>query len=92
MLLFEIVAGHPFSPPSAAELDGEVILPPGVPVFVSEIIERGVAPRPRGEPSFIDILESLKNNGFRIVAGVDSDEVSAFVSGVESAVQSGESE
>jgi serine/threonine protein kinase len=56
MLLFEIVAGRPWPslsppppprpPPSAAkaEVDGEVILPPDVPAFVSEIIEGGLRP------------------------------------------------
>jgi hypothetical protein len=92
MLLFEIVAGcsSPSAPPSAAERDGEVIIPPGVPAFVSEIIEKALRPIPGTELSFIAIFETLKENNFRIVA--DSDEVSSFVSGVESAAQSGESE
>jgi serine/threonine protein kinase len=90
MLLFEIVAGR--VPPSPANADGEVILPPDVPGFVSEIIEGGRRPRARRELSFIAIFETLEANDFRIVAGVDSDEVSAFVSRVESAAHSGESE
>jgi hypothetical protein len=92
MLLFEIVAGHPFPPPGAANADSEVILPPDVPTFVSEIIDEGPRPIPAKELSFIDIFEILKRNDFRIVSGVDSEEVSAFVRGVESAVQSDESE
>jgi hypothetical protein len=98
MLLFEIVAGHPWPlpsrppPPSAAKPDGDVILPPDIPAFVSEIIEGGLQPIPGEELSFIAIFETLKAHDFRIVAGVDSDEVSAFVSGIESAVHSGESE
>jgi serine/threonine protein kinase len=92
MLLFEIVAGHPSPSPSAAKADGEAILPPGVPAFVSEIIEGGLRPITGSELSFIAIFETLKNNDFRIVAGVDSEEVSAFVSRVESAAESHESE
>jgi hypothetical protein len=45
---------------------------------------------PWGDDSLSRIFEILKANDFRIVAGVDSDEVSAFVSRVESAGQSGE--
>jgi hypothetical protein len=85
MLLFEIVSGRPWSRPSDAKADMEVIVPPGVPSFVSEMIEGGLRPRTRGrsELSFIDIFEILKENHFRIVSGVDSEEVSAFVSGIE---------
>jgi hypothetical protein len=94
MLLFEIVAGRPWSRPSDAMADTEVIVPPGVPSFVSEMIEGGLQrrARPRRELSFIAIIETLKENDFRIVSGVDSDEVSAFVSGIESAAESGDSE
>jgi hypothetical protein len=92
MLLFEIVTGRPSSPPSAAKTDGEAILPPGVPAFVSEMIERGLRPVTGGELSFIAIFETLKANDFQIMAGVDSDEVSAFVSCVESSPESGKSE
>jgi hypothetical protein len=95
-LLFEIVAGCSSPPPpsraATADEDGdgdwEVIVPPDVPSFVSEIIEGGLRPIAGKELSFIAIIETLKANDFRIVAGVDSDEVSAFVSGVESAAQS----
>jgi hypothetical protein len=78
MLLFEIVAGGSSPPSRAATADGEVIVPPGVPSFVSEIIEGGLRPNAGEELSFIAIFERLQANGFRIVAGVDSDEVSAF--------------
>jgi hypothetical protein len=95
-LLFEIVARRPYPspspPPSAAKADGEVILSPDVPGFVSDIIDGGLRWSPWGGLSFIRIFEILKANGFQIVAGVDSEEVSAFVSRVESAAQSGESE
>jgi hypothetical protein len=100
MLLFEIVAGHPWPSPlpprqpraAKAEAEGEVILPPDVPGFVSEIIEEGLWPIAERELSFIDIFATLKANAFRIVAGVDSDEVSAFVRRIESTAQSSESE
>jgi hypothetical protein len=92
MLLFEIVAGCSSPPPpsrdATADGDGEVIVPPGVPEFVSEIIEGGLRPIAVEELSFIAIIETLKANDFRIVAGVDSDEVSAFVNRIESAAQS----
>jgi serine/threonine protein kinase len=91
-LLFEIVAGRPWSWPSASasETDAEVILPPDVPAFVSELISRALPPNAGREPSFIAIFEILQANHFQILAGVDSDEVSAFVRGVESATESGE--
>jgi hypothetical protein len=44
------------------------------------------------ELSFIAIVETLKAKNFQILAGVDSDKVSAFVSSFESAEQSGELE
>jgi hypothetical protein len=91
-LLFEIVAGPPWSWPSASasETDAEVILPPDVPAFVSELISRALPPNAGREPSFIAIFEILQANHFQILAGVDSDEVSAFVRGVESATESRE--
>jgi hypothetical protein len=92
MLLFEIVTGSLSPLLRAAKTDEEVILPPDIPAFVSEIIKGGLRPIAVGELSFIGICESLKANDFRIVAGVDSDEVSAFINRVESAAQSGESE
>jgi hypothetical protein len=98
MVLFEIVAGRPWlSPPppaSAARANGDVnvILPPGVPPFVSEMIEGGLRPMAGEELSFIEIFETLKDHGFGIVAGVDSEEVSAFVRRVESAADSGDLE
>jgi hypothetical protein len=55
-----------------------------VPEFVSVFIESGLSANPRDKPSFSDIFEALKNNSFRIADGVDSDEVSSFVSLVES--------
>jgi serine/threonine protein kinase len=96
MLLFAIVSDgpSPSSPPSVAKAKGdwEVILPPDVPEFVTKIIEGRLRPWTGEELSFIAIFETLKGNDFRILAGVDSDEVSAFVSCVESGAQSCESE
>jgi hypothetical protein len=93
MLLFKIVAGctFPSPPPNAAKADGEVILPPGVPMFVSEIIEGGMRPSAGEELTFITIFETLKDNAFRILTGVDSAEILAFVRRFESAAQSGAS-
>jgi hypothetical protein len=69
-----------------------MILPPNIPVFVSEMIEGGLWPSSGEELSFISIIETLKANDFGIVTGVDSDEVSTFVGRVESATESGELE
>jgi hypothetical protein len=93
LILFEIVVGLPAlgrtSPPeepgklpvSAWE---RVEIPGFVPEFVSGLIESGLSANPRERPSFDDIYEALKKNYFRITDGVDSEEVSAFVSLVES--------
>jgi hypothetical protein len=61
-----------------------VEIPGFVPEFVSVLIESGLSANPRERPSFNDISEIMKENNFRITGGVDSDEVSAFVSLVES--------
>jgi serine/threonine protein kinase len=60
-------------------------LSPDFPSFVSDIIELRLASASQRWRSFIDIVELLKQNGFQITAGVDSGEVAAFVSWVESA-------
>jgi ribosomal protein L6P/L9E len=64
-------------------------LPARVPEFVSRIIEDGRSRESQCRLSFVDIVERLKENRFAIVAGVDSEEVSAFAARVESAEQSG---
>jgi hypothetical protein len=64
-------------------------VPTGVPLFVSRMIEEVRLPESQCRLSFVDIIEDLKENRFEIVAGVDSEEVSAFVAPVESAEQSG---
>jgi hypothetical protein len=53
------------------------------------MIEDGRSPESQRRPSFADIVARLKENRFQIMAGVDSEEVSAFVSWVELAEQSG---
>jgi serine/threonine protein kinase len=75
-ILFEVVFGRP--------TQGETSIPTGIPTFVRKIIESGRSLRSRGSYSFNTILKILKQNYFRIEDGVDSAEVSAFVSWVES--------
>jgi hypothetical protein len=63
-------------------------LPLEVPMFVSEIIRDELSSNSKWGNSFRDIFDILKQNEFQIVRGVDSAEVSAFVSRVELAEQS----
>jgi serine/threonine protein kinase len=79
-ILFEIVVG-----PAA---QGESSIPTTIPAFVSQIIERGLSPTSETKCSLNVICDILKHNNFLIEDGVDSAEVSAFVSWVESAEQS----
>jgi hypothetical protein len=58
-------------------------LPAAVPAFVWQLIEDKRSPESMRCLSFVDIVNFLKKNRFQITAGVDSDEVSAFVSSVE---------
>jgi hypothetical protein len=76
-ILFELVFGGPSR--------GEVSIPTAIPDFVSKIIESGLSLTSRRSCSFNTILDILKQNDFKIEDGVDSAEVSAFVSWVESA-------
>jgi hypothetical protein len=62
----------------------EASIPTGIPDFVSRIIQTGLSPISRRSSSFNTILDILKQNDFQIEDGVDSAEVSAFVSWVES--------
>jgi hypothetical protein len=87
-LLFEIAVGGTATPPIGAV--GGPPFPAAVPAFVSRMIEDGRSPISARRLSFAKIVESLKENRFEIIAGVDSDEVSAFVSRVESSEQAGE--
>jgi serine/threonine protein kinase len=75
-ILSELVFGHP--------PQDEVSIPTGIPDFVSEIIESGLSPISGSSYSFNTILDILKENNFQIEAGVDSAEVSGFVSWIES--------
>jgi hypothetical protein len=56
---------------------------PNVPSFISKIIERGQSADSRSTESFAEILKTLKDNHFQIMEGVDSQEVSNFVSWIE---------
>jgi hypothetical protein len=75
-ILFELVFGVP--------AQGEETIPTGISNFVSGIIESGLSAMSGRDYSFNTILKTLKQNDFRIEDGVDSAEVSAFVSWVES--------
>jgi hypothetical protein len=93
LILFEIVLGLPALgrrntsegleklPVNACE---RIDIPGSIPEFVSVLIESRLSANPRERPSFNDIFDALKKNCFKIAGGVDSDEVSAFVSLVES--------
>jgi hypothetical protein len=76
LILCELVFGHP--PQS------EISIPPGIPAFVSRTIESRLSPVLRTSYSFDTIMDILKQNDFQIEDGVDSAEVSSFVSWVES--------
>jgi serine/threonine protein kinase len=76
-ILFEIVFGRP--------PQGEASIPTRIPDFVCRIIESGLSPISGRSYSFNTILKILKQSKFQIEAGVDSAEVSAFISWVESA-------
>jgi hypothetical protein len=76
-IVFELVFGRP--------PDGEASIPTGIPAFVSRMIESGLSPISGRSSSLNTILETLKQNNFQIEDGVDSAEVSAFVSWVETA-------
>jgi serine/threonine protein kinase len=78
-ILFEIVFGRP--------LTGEVSVPSNIPSFVSQMIESGLDMTSEKPDLFNNILKVLKQNDFQIDDEVDSSEVSAFVSWVESAEQ-----
>jgi hypothetical protein len=62
---------------------------PIVPEFVWQIIEDAQSTNSESQLSFVDIVDRLKRNHFQIMSGVDSEEVSRFVSWVASSEQSG---
>jgi hypothetical protein len=74
VILWEIAAG------TSGGQDGRS---PDVPSFISRIIERGQSADLKSTESFADILRTLKENDFKIMEGVDSQEVSNFVSWIE---------
>jgi serine/threonine protein kinase len=76
-ILFELMFGRP--------PQRQTFIRTGIPAFVSTIIESGLFPTSGISYSFNTILEILKQNKFQIEDGVNSAEVSAFVSWVESA-------
>jgi hypothetical protein len=76
-ILFEIIVGRPSR--------GEISVPRAIPGFVSKLIEAALQLKSEDKCSFNDIFEILKWNDFRIEDGVDSAEVSAFLSLTESA-------
>jgi hypothetical protein len=76
-IVLEIMSGGPAK--------HEVSIPTGIPDFVSMMIKSGLSPISRTNVSFNALLEILKWNKFQIEDGVDSAEVSGFVSWVESA-------
>jgi hypothetical protein len=89
-LLFEIAVGATATP--LIDTAGGPPFPAVVPAFVSEIIKNGRSSKSARCLSFAKIVARLKANRFEITAGVDSDEVLAFVSRVESSKQAEERE
>jgi serine/threonine protein kinase len=75
-IFFEIV--------SSSSPQGESSIPMGIPSFVSRMIKSRLSSMSRTSFSFNTILDILKQNNSEIEDGVDSAEVSAFVSWVES--------
>jgi hypothetical protein len=93
LILFEIVADLPaFRSTSTSEELGKlpvdtcerIAIPRFVPEFVSVLIESRLSANPRDRPSFDDISDVQNKNSFRIADGVDSNEVCAFRSFVQS--------
>jgi hypothetical protein len=89
-LLFEIAVRGTAIPPISAT--GGPPFPAAVPAFVSRMIEDGRSPKSARRLSFAEIVARLKARRFEIMAGVDSEEVSAFLNRVESSEQAGERE
>jgi serine/threonine protein kinase len=81
-ILFEIIVGHPVILSDAA--NDEAISLSDIPVFVSELIASGRSRECRIGQSFNDIFDILKTNEFKIMSGVDSVDVLAFVDWVKS--------
>jgi hypothetical protein len=75
-LLFEIAVGPATPPIGAADCHA---LPAAVSAFVPRMIKDGRSLRSNSAFWFVDIIARLKANRFEIMAGVDSDGVSAVV-------------
>jgi hypothetical protein len=56
---------------------------PGIPSFVWEITDKGSFSDSMTGESFLVVFKTLKQNGFKIMDGVDSDEISTFVNLIE---------
>jgi serine/threonine protein kinase len=82
LVLFEIIVGHPMMQSGVG--NGQIRFPANVPLFVLELIEAAQSPGSRGQQTFNDIFNILKENDFEIVSGVDSADVLTFVDWVES--------
>jgi hypothetical protein len=81
-ILFEIIVGHPEM--LSGTQSAQVITLKDIPEFISKLIALGQSSEPRIGQSFNDIFSILKNNEFKIMFGVDSVDVLAFVDWVES--------
>jgi hypothetical protein len=79
LILLELVFGRP--------PQGEASNPASIPNFACRMIESGLSATSTSNHSFNAILKIRKSNDFAIEDGVDSAEVSSFVSCVESAEQ-----
>jgi hypothetical protein len=93
LILFEIVVSFPVLGRTGASEELEKLLingcerveiPGFVPSFISMLVESGLSTNSSKIPSFNNVSEALNKNYFSIADGVDSNEVSAFVSLVES--------
>jgi serine/threonine protein kinase len=81
-ILFEIIVGHPEMLCEAT--NAQEIALHDIPEFVSRLVMSEQSPERRRRESFNDILDIMKQNQFKIMSGVDSVDVLAFVDWVES--------
>jgi hypothetical protein len=80
-IFFEVVVDQP--------ANAETSIPLNIPDFVSKIIEGRLWSESKMQCPFCNIFRILKENAFRIVEGVDSAEILAFVKWVESTANPG---
>jgi serine/threonine protein kinase len=76
-LLSEIVIGNPASFPICSTADSSVRL--AIPLFIRQIIHDAQLTKSQRLLSFVDIVDRLKKNDFKIMPNVDSEEVFRFV-------------